>query len=398
MSRKLNVFMPSVDLRVSTPFLWHSSEGLTLPHLTVETLEASRILTVAKDSFPDFESGEKCETVDKPPLPILVSLGSLINRRKTLRKYAKGLASFVGLPKSPILLTTADPVTLSRSGYNGSKTVSVWSNGNRYKVSSGDFIDAVQSAKPAVIVALSDGDTPKDASNKRILKSVQATLDHLDAVLEAKRSGALGDGVLVYGAVEGGFNEEQRIRSAVATAEREVDGFLMEGFHANGAESGEVDLANSDVLPLVRKVVERLPESKPRMYMGSCDPLQVVSLVECGIDMFDASYALHLTKRNAAIDADVLFNVDLENFEIESEEDILRQERGHSSTSFELEMSDPRYKEDFNPISSNCNCYTCLNHTRAYVNHLIATKELLAPVMLTMHNTFSYSRSKFQLA
>ena len=90
MSRKLNVFMPSVDLRVSTPFLWHSSEGLTLPHLTVETLEASRILTVAKDSFPDFESGEKCETVDKPPLPILVSLGSLINRRKTLRKYAKG--------------------------------------------------------------------------------------------------------------------------------------------------------------------------------------------------------------------------------------------------------------------------------------------------------------------
>lgn len=35
-----------------------------------------------------------------------------------------------------------------------------------------------------------------------------------------------------------------------------------------------------------------------------------------------------------------------------------------SSTSFELEMSDPRYKEDFNPISSNCNCYTCLNHTR----------------------------------
>ena len=47
---------------------------------------------------------------------------------------------------------------------------------------------------------------------------------------------------------------------------------MMEGFHANGAESGEVDLANSDVLPLVRKVVERLPESKPRMYMVSLGP------------------------------------------------------------------------------------------------------------------------------
>ena len=88
MSRTLNVFMPSVDLTVSTPFLWHSSEGLTLPNLTVETLEASRILTAAKNSFP--ERGDKCATVEKPPLPVLVSLGSLVNRRKTLRKYAKG--------------------------------------------------------------------------------------------------------------------------------------------------------------------------------------------------------------------------------------------------------------------------------------------------------------------
>lgn len=91
MTRKLNVFMPSVDLTASTPFLWHSSEGLTLPNLTVETLEASRIPTVAKDSFPEFQlGGEKCETIEKPLLPLLVSLGSLINRREALRKYAKG--------------------------------------------------------------------------------------------------------------------------------------------------------------------------------------------------------------------------------------------------------------------------------------------------------------------
>merc|ERR1712079_483157 len=125
--------------------------------------------------------------------------------------------------------------------------------------------------------------------------------------------------------------------------------------------------------------------------MGSCDPLQVISLVECGIDMFDASYALHLTKRNAAIDADVLFNSDIENIDLESEQDV-HHFKGELPVSFELDLSDPRYKEDFNPISANCSCYTCQNHTRAYVNHLIATKELLAPVLLTIHNTFSYSR------
>ena len=47
-----------------------------------------------------------------------------------------------------------------------------------------------------------------------------------------------------------------------------MDGFLIEGFHENGAESGSVDL-DTDVLPLMRQVVERLPDSKPRMYMVS---------------------------------------------------------------------------------------------------------------------------------
>ena len=89
--------------------------------------------------------------------------------------------------------------------------------------------------------------------------------------------------------------------------------------------------------------------------------------------MLDASYALHLTRRNAAIDADVLFNVDLDGVDPENEQDILK-----SSTSFELKMSEPQYKEDFSPISSNCNCYTCLNHTREMnrlVGFLIGNKD-----------------------
>ena len=149
--------MPSIDLTVSTPYLWHCSEGLTLPNITKETLQTSRILTVTKDSFPELESGDG----DGVSLPILVPLGSVINHGKTLKKYAKGLAAFMGMPKAPILLTTSDPLTLSRRGYNEAKTVSVWSNNNRFKVSASDFIHVVKSAKPAVIVALSDGDTPK---------------------------------------------------------------------------------------------------------------------------------------------------------------------------------------------------------------------------------------------
>ena len=43
-----------------------------------------------------------------------------------------------------------------------------------------------------------------------------------------------------------------------------------------------------------------------------------------------------------------------------------------------------RFKEDFSPILENCQCLTCQKHTKAYINHLINTKELLAPILLMM--------------
>ena len=43
-----------------------------------------------------------------------------------------------------------------------------------------------------------------------------------------------------------------------------------------------------------------------------------------------------------------------------------------------------RYFDDFRPVLPGCSCYCCTNHTRAYINHLFNTKELLARVLLTM--------------
>ena len=90
MSRNLSIFMPSAGLTARTPFLWQSTEGLTLPNLTVETLVESRILAMTKDYFEECEINEKADRGGLPVLPILVSLGSLINHKRTLGKYAKG--------------------------------------------------------------------------------------------------------------------------------------------------------------------------------------------------------------------------------------------------------------------------------------------------------------------
>ncbi len=42
---------------------------------------------------------------------------------------------------------------------------------------------------------------------------------------------------------------------------------------------------------------------------------------------------------------------------------------------------------DKQPLVKGCSCFTCTNHTRAYVHHLLHTHEMLASVLLELHNT-----------
>ena len=49
-------------------------------------------------------------------------------------------------------------------------------------------------------------------------------------------------------------------------------------------------------------------------------------------------------------------------------------------------MHNAKYREDFTPIDSECDCYTCKNYTRSYIRHLVSTGEMLAGTLLSIHN------------
>lgn len=49
-----------------------------------------------------------------------------------------------------------------------------------------------------------------------------------------------------------------------------------------------------------------------------------------------------------------------------------------------------RYQDDFRPLVEGCGCYCCKNHQRAYLHHLLVTNELLAGVLLMIHNIAHY--------
>ena len=55
-----------------------------------------------------------------------------------------------------------------------------------------------------------------------------------------------------------------------------------------------------------------------------------------------------------------------------------------------LNLHLPQHATSMRPISEHCKCYTCQRHHRAYIHHLLVTEEMLAWVLLQIHNHYVF--------
>ena len=55
-----------------------------------------------------------------------------------------------------------------------------------------------------------------------------------------------------------------------------------------------------------------------------------------------------------------------------------------------ISMRNAIYKDDFQPVDENCNCYTCKNFSRAYLRHLFLSHEILVLELASIHNLTFY--------
>ena len=92
-------------------------------------------------------------------------------------------------------------------------------------------------------------------------------------------------------------------------------------------------------------------------------PAQLVELIARGVDMFDCVLPTRLARNGTA----------------------------HTFTGA-FAVKGAEYKADFSPIEAGCDCFTCANHTRAYVRHLLNVDEILGLRLLTIHNLRCYFR------
>ncbi|MCK5032230.1 MAG: tRNA guanosine(34) transglycosylase Tgt [Calditrichia bacterium] len=157
----------------------------------------------------------------------------------------------------------------------------------------------------------------------------------------------------LFGIVQGSVFKELR---------EKCTGYLTKlnfpGYAIGGLAVGE---PKSEMLEMTDFCTDRLPDDKPRYLMGVGTPEDILDCIERGVDMFDCV----MPTRNAR--------------------------NGTVFTSKgKVIIKAAKYKQDKNPIDSDCNCYTCLNFTRAYIRHLFNVNEILGMHLATLHNIHYY--------
>ena len=62
-----------------------------------------------------------------------------------------------------------------------------------------------------------------------------------------------------------------------------------------------------------------------------------------------------------------------------------------SQSSLKINLRDPVYLTDTTPLLAGCECFSCLNHSKCYIHHLLLVNEMLGSTLLAYHNLFHFS-------
>jgi queuine tRNA-ribosyltransferase len=106
---------------------------------------------------------------------------------------------------------------------------------------------------------------------------------------------------------------------------------------------------------------DKLPEDKPRYLMGVGKPEDIVEAVRYGIDMFDCVLPTRNARNGQLITSSGVVNI-----------------------------RNAPYKMSQEPVDINCDCKVCKDYSRAYLNHLDRTNEMLGSILASYHNIYYY--------
>ena len=153
----------------------------------------------------------------------------------------------------------------------------------------------------------------------------------------------------LFGIVQGGIYPELRAESA-----RILTGLDFPGYAIGGLAVGET---KEQMYATLDATCPHLPAHKPRYLMGVGAPEDIVEAVWRGVDLFDCVLPTRIARNGTLLTSAGRFNI-----------------------------RNARFAEDTRPIQEACGCYTCRTFSRAYLRHLIISREISGLRLATIHN------------
>lgn len=316
---------------------------LTLTHGTVET--------------PVFMPVGTQATVKTLAPEELKSIGAEIILSNTYHLYlrpnheiireAGGLHSFMNWDR-PILTDSGGFQVFSLAGLRKIEEEGVWfqshHDGSKHLFTP-EKVVAIQEALGSDIAMVFDECAPYPADRDYVKQSLERTTRW------AKRCQAVAqrDDQALFGIVQGGMYYDLRAESAEQLLNLEFPGYAI-----GGLSVGEPKPLMYDVL---HHTTPLLPKEKPRYLMGVGAPEDLLEGVAAGIDMFDCVLPTRQARHGSVFTFDGPINI-----------------------------RNAKFERDFSPLDEKCACHVCQTYSRAYIRHLVRSREILGLRLCTYHN------------
>jgi len=211
----------------------------------------------------------------------------------------------------------------------------------------------IQAALGADIVMAFDECVPYPAEEPYVQRAAERTLRWAercrDSLAALTPEEAAPWPQALFGIVQGGMYGHLREWSARRTVELGFPGYAVGGLSVGEPK----DL----MYGMLERVLEHLPQEKPRYLMGVGWPEDMLEAVRRGVDMFDCVAPTRYGRNGTAWTS-----------------------RGR------LVVKNSACARDFRPLDEDCDCYVCRNFTRAYLRHLLHTGEVTGIRLTSHHN------------
>ena len=273
---------------------------------------------------------------------------------KILKKF-NGLHNFMNWQK-PILTDSGGYQIMSLAKFNkiNKKIGAIFSShldGKKIILSPEKSIQVQKSIDSDIIMVLDE--CPKLTKNKKTIS------DAIDVSTDwAKRCKIeFGNDKIkgLFGIAQGGLHKDLRIESIQKLIEIDFSGYAM-----GGLAVGE---KQSEMFKILNETTDYLPKNKPRYLMGVGTPADILGAVKEGIDMFDC---------------------------------VMPTRSGRTGLAFTWEgkvnLKNSKYQKDKTPLDTTCDIKDLNKYSRGYLNHLIKSNEMMASMLISLHNIYFYQQ------